>query len=91
MEADTGVPKHRADALTDGVFAFALTLLVLGIAVPAIPAGQQAEEALPGLLFGFWPAVLAFAIAFLVLASFRHTCGPSGAWPGSTAGSPACS
>ena len=69
MKAETGVPAHRIDALTDGIFAFALTLLVLGIAVPAVPAGQQAEDALPGLLLELWPAVFAFAVAFMVLAS----------------------
>ena len=30
-----GVPKQRLDALTDGVFAFAMTLLVINLDLPA--------------------------------------------------------
>ena len=66
---ETGIPRNRLEALTDGVFAFALTLLVLGIAVPVVGDAAEADEVLPGLLLGLWEAIFAFLVAFLVLAS----------------------
>ena len=56
----------RILALSDGVFAIAITLLVLNIEVPEIPEGLVAEE-LPGELLDLWPKYLSYVISFLVV------------------------
>ncbi len=56
----------RILALSDGVFAIALTLLVFGIAVPA----AASNAALPHDLLRLWPRYLAYALSFLVIARF---------------------
>jgi TMEM175 potassium channel family protein len=56
----------RILALSDGVFAIALTLLVLEIAVPA----TTSDGNLPKVLLGLWPRYLAYALSFLVIARF---------------------
>lgn len=56
----------RILALSDGVFAIALTLLVFGIAVPA----AASDAALPHELLRLWPRYLAYALSFLVIARF---------------------
>ena len=56
----------RILALSDGVFAIALTLLVLNIKVPEIPEDLVAEE-LPGELLDLWPKFLSYVISFVVI------------------------
>jgi uncharacterized membrane protein len=46
-----------------------MTLLVLEIQVPDIPANLVAEE-LPEQLLGLWPKYLSYVISFLVILSF---------------------
>jgi uncharacterized membrane protein len=55
--------KARAESFSDGVFAFAITLLVLGVQVPALKAGGNAElrEALIRSLPQLVPYVTSFA------------------------------
>lgn len=61
-------PRSRVDALTDAVFAFAMTLLVLEIRLPAnLPIRTGAD--LTAHLAGLWPEALAYLISFLVLAA----------------------
>ncbi len=65
---------RRLEAFSDGVFAIAITVLVLGIAVP--PPGPRLGAALLRL----WPSYLAYAVSFLLIgaiwinhhAMFRH-------------------
>ena len=59
----------RILALSDGVFAIAITLLVLQIAVPATTSGA----ALPEALLALWPRYLAYAVSFVVIARFWIT------------------
>jgi len=58
-------PRHRLDSLTDGVFAVAMTLLVLEVRLPE-GADPQTAQALIDQLYGlspkFWPYVLSFAV-----------------------------
>ena len=54
----------RILALSDGVFAIAITLLILEIAVPATDAH------LPSALLGLWPRYLAYVVSFVVIARF---------------------
>lgn len=56
----------RILALSDGVFAIALTLLILQIAVPATTSGAG----LPKALLGLWPRYLAYGVSFVVIARF---------------------
>ena len=55
--------------MVDGIFAIAMTLLVLGINPPK-PAESQAQVTLPGMVFDLIPEILIFIAAFLILASF---------------------
>jgi uncharacterized membrane protein len=59
------VSKTRFEAFSDSVFAFAITLLVLGIAIPALPA--PSEDALRAALISRWPDVIAYALSFAVI------------------------
>jgi uncharacterized membrane protein len=63
------IPKARRDALTDGIFAFAMTLLVIDIRVPLDTAYRSAAELLRALA-GLGPELLAYLISFFVLALF---------------------
>ncbi len=65
---NTLISKSRLEALVDGVFAFAMTLLVVGLNVPAIPKAEAATE-LPAYLATMFPQFLSFLIAFFILAS----------------------
>jgi len=63
------ISKGRLETLVDTIFAFAMTLLVLGIAMPELSVNQAATE-LPGYLEKLLPQFVLFIIAFLVLALF---------------------
>jgi uncharacterized membrane protein len=58
---DNSRSLDRILALSDGVFAIALTLLVLNIEVPEIPEDLVAEE-LPGALLDLWPKFLSYLL-----------------------------
>jgi uncharacterized membrane protein len=65
---------NRLETFSDGVFAIAITLLVLEIAVPPQGTSLGVE------LLGLWPSYVAYLISFLVIgaiwmnhhAMFRH-------------------
>ena len=57
--------KSRFEAFSDGVFAFAITLLVLGIVLP--PLRHPTEGQLSSALFGLWPNVVAYVLSFAVI------------------------
>jgi uncharacterized membrane protein len=72
------LPRHEDDeaakeegtgrilALSDGVFAIALTLLILEVAVPSTTGNAD----LPKALLGLWPRYLAYVLSFVVIARF---------------------
>ncbi|TDT94410.1 putative membrane protein [Azorhizobium sp. AG788] len=61
-------PKARVEALSDGIFAFAMTLLVLDIRLPAdLPITSPQE--LSAQIFGLWPQALTYLISFFVLGA----------------------
>jgi uncharacterized membrane protein len=60
-----GLTTGRIEALTDGVFAVVMTLLVLDLKVPVI-AGADAALALPGKLLELWPRLLTFILSFVI-------------------------
>lgn len=55
----------RLEAFSDGVFAIAITLLVLDLNVPA-PAGLNGQS-LRGALAHQWPSYFAYLVSFLVI------------------------
>jgi uncharacterized membrane protein len=59
-ERETG----RLEAFSDGVFAIAVTLLILTIQVPAPPKPKSTYVPLSTALISQWPAYVAYAISF---------------------------
>lgn len=64
-----GSPTRRLEALTDGVFAIVMTLLVFDLSLPII-TGSSVEEELPRRLLALWPTYLSYLVSFLVLGLF---------------------
>jgi uncharacterized membrane protein len=58
---------RRLEALSDGIFAFAMTLLVLTL---ALPDAMQTKLSLSQLLAAQWPKFFNYALSFLLLATF---------------------
>ncbi|MCB0723833.1 MAG: DUF1211 domain-containing protein [Ignavibacteriae bacterium] len=56
----------RVEAFSDGVFAIAITLLVLGLVEPHIEATTTNEELFKGL-WHIWPSYLGFIISFTTI------------------------
>lgn len=64
-----GLTKSRIEALCDGVFAIAMTLMVFGIKVPTV-AIVSTSDGLPEALFALWPQFVTYAISFVMLGVF---------------------
>jgi uncharacterized membrane protein len=77
-EARTGIRTEGLDRLlffSDGVFAIAITLLILDIRLPSIEAPLNNTQLLQELL-ALWPKVAAYLLSFAVIATFwvkHHT------------------
>lgn len=63
------ISKGRLDALTDGVFAFAMTLLVVNLGLPEDFHPRSAGELISALV-GLGSTLIAYVVTFLVLATF---------------------
>src|SRR5512147_724046 len=63
-ERDTG----RIEAFSDGVFAIAITLLILEVKVPH-PSGGESIHLLAALL-GIWPSYLALVLSFIMICIY---------------------
>jgi uncharacterized membrane protein len=63
------ISKSRLETLIDGIFAIAMTLLVLGITPPK-PLESLAPVVLPGMMLDLLPQIFLFIVAFLILAMF---------------------
>jgi uncharacterized membrane protein len=61
--------KHRVEALTDGIFAVAMTLLVIELKVPD-PHTIHSQDELAQALADLAPKALSWLISFFVLATF---------------------
>ena len=66
----TGFTKNRLEALTDGIFAFAMTLLVLNIEVPDVLPATVPPDIVQSLLASLYPDFIHYFIAFALLAGF---------------------
>ncbi|HEU5121073.1 MAG TPA: TMEM175 family protein [Candidatus Nitrosocosmicus sp.] len=65
--------KGRLEALTDGVFAIIMTILVFNIVVPELKLfaeGDYASERLAAKFADLWPEFLAYVISFSTLGAF---------------------
>ena len=63
-QAEDSKETGRIEAFSDGVYAIAITLLVLDLKVPRdLPPGQSLSDA----LFRQWPADLAFLVSFATI------------------------
>jgi uncharacterized membrane protein len=74
MNDETGLSKNRIEALTDGIFAITMTILVLDISVPQL-SSHSADDALVGdelltRLFDLWPKIFSYGISFVILAIY---------------------
>jgi uncharacterized membrane protein len=63
--------KGRLEALSDGVFAIAMTLLVLDIRIPDLPASAPAAELLARLRL-LLPALGGLVLTFLIAGAFWY-------------------
>ena len=75
MDDETILNKNRIEALTDGVFAVVMTLLVLDISVPQISSHYAIDSVAAGTellkrIFDLWPKILSFGISFVILAVY---------------------
>ena len=63
------LPLHRSEALTDGIFAVAMTLLVIELKLPEHGLVHSADE-LAAALLGLAPKAMSWALSFFILALF---------------------
>ncbi len=63
------LPTSRVEALSDGIFAIIMTILVLDLAVPDAPV-TNADAALRAFLAEDWPKLLIYFKGFLLLGVF---------------------
>ena len=64
-----GFTVERVSALSDGVFAVAITLLVVSIAVPVVH-GTVTNSKLAHGLAQLWPHFFSYALSFIIIAMF---------------------
>ena len=62
----TGLSTNRLVAFSDGVFAVAITLLVLNLQVPQIATGSELVSRLGAL----WPKLLSYALSFVIVGIY---------------------
>jgi uncharacterized membrane protein len=68
-ESETVGDRDRILNLSDGVFAIAITLLVLNIQVPDIPEKVVSSQ-LPEALLSLWPKYLGYLLSFVGISAF---------------------
>jgi uncharacterized membrane protein len=61
--------KNRIEALSDGIFAIAMTLLILEFQVPKLPHDAPNVLVVPALLH-LWPKFVSYVVAFVSLGVF---------------------
>jgi len=66
--SEPGMTTHRIEALTDGIYAIAMTLLVLNLALPEVGTNQAVQ--LHDALFGQAHKFFNYALSFILLAIF---------------------
>jgi uncharacterized membrane protein len=72
MSAETTtfeIGKNRIEALSDGIFAIVMTLLILELHVPNLPPTAPNVEVTPALI-ALWPKFVSYLVAFVSLGVF---------------------
>ena len=69
--AEKALGKARLEALSDGVFAIAMTLLVLDIKIPELPHHSPNGEVLHALA-ALGPVLVSFTLTFVLTGSFWY-------------------
>jgi uncharacterized membrane protein len=75
VETPPGIAKSRLEALSDGVFAIVMTILVLQLGGSAISDAETSTQ-LDAALLAQWPIFVSYAISFLVVGLYwvsHHT------------------
>ena len=62
------IPKNRLETLVDGIFAIAMTLLVLSIEIPSIQFHQAADFQI--YIISLLPKILIYFLSFILLGIF---------------------
>jgi uncharacterized membrane protein len=63
------IGKNRIEALSDGIFAIVMTLLILEIHVPNLPPDAPNVQVAPALI-ALWPKFASYLVAFVSLGFF---------------------
>jgi uncharacterized membrane protein len=63
------IGKNRIEALSDGIFAIVMTLLILEIHVPNLPPDAPNVEVAPALI-ALWPKFASYIVTFVSLGFF---------------------
>lgn len=66
----SGVSLDRIQSFSDGVFAVAITLLILDVRLPIVPLGKTNNSVVAHALWKQYPHYLAYLISFLVIGAF---------------------
>jgi uncharacterized membrane protein len=70
-DEESGRSLERLVAFSDGVFAIAMTLLVLNLAVPTLSgSAEKVDEELWQTLQDQWPELLSYALSFAVIGRY---------------------
>ena len=68
--ARVGQSLDRLVAFSDGVFAIAMTLLVLNFTVPTSPDRRNVNQKLSTPLSDQWPELFSYVLSFVVIGRF---------------------
>ncbi len=68
-QRDADSNTQRIEAFSDGVFAIAITLLILEIRLPPL-RGSGGIRSLEAALLGLWPSYLAYVLSFLMIGIY---------------------
>src|ERR1051325_3669596 len=63
------IGKNRIEALSDGIFAIVMPLLILELRVPSLPPDAPNVDVAPALA-GLWPKFLSYIVTFISLGFF---------------------
>ncbi len=68
-DSNSLMPTNRIETLVDGIFAIAMTILVLNLAIPSIN-GPVTSASFQNAVYSIWPNVLSFILSFVLLGVF---------------------
>jgi uncharacterized membrane protein len=68
-QSTLNLPTNRIETLADGIFAIAMTLLVLGISVPNLPSSTD-PQVFNAYIFSIIPEIFVYILSFILLAVF---------------------